>query len=313
MSSITREGGLRTQLIGLGGVIERNSYLVKRYRLVGAGVLRLDGGQHAVDRADRQRRPGYRRPSQRQPGDDLAADRGRDLVLPRDHLRDPDRDRRVGALGGHDRVHVHGAAVAAPFTWAAWPCSPCSTAILRTALLFLVVAVFFGLHFHDANFATALVLLAIASVSFAGVGMVTAVLPLISPEKGAQFGLHRPGPPARRLRRLLPGVGTAAVDAVDREDLAGHLCAARDPRRDPRRRRPLNPVGQYMAAAGARRRAIPLGLFVFSARRALRQAAREAQAVRVIGLAGFRRAPLTTSGAPGGAPSASNAVRSATR
>ena len=32
MSSITREGGLRTQLIGLGGVIERNSYLVKRYR-----------------------------------------------------------------------------------------------------------------------------------------------------------------------------------------------------------------------------------------------------------------------------------------
>ena len=65
--------------------------------------------------------------------------------------------------------------------------------ILRTALLFVVVAVFFGLHLHDANFATALVLLAIASISFAGVGIVTAVLPLISPEKGAQFGFIAQG------------------------------------------------------------------------------------------------------------------------
>src|SRR6266550_4056194 len=37
-------------------------------------------------------------------------------------------------------------------------------------------------------FATALVLIAVASVSFVGIGMMTAVLPLISPEKGTQFG-----------------------------------------------------------------------------------------------------------------------------
>ena len=56
----------------------------------------------------------------------------------------------------------------------------------------------------DANFAAALVLLAIASVSFLGIGMMTAVLPLISPEKGTQLGFVAQGHPARRLGRLLP-------------------------------------------------------------------------------------------------------------
>ena len=65
--------------------------------------------------------------------------------------------------------------------------------VLRTALLFGVVAVFFGLSFPGADFGAALVLLAVASVSFVGVGMVTAVLPLISPEKGAQLGFIAQG------------------------------------------------------------------------------------------------------------------------
>jgi ABC-2 type transport system permease protein len=65
--------------------------------------------------------------------------------------------------------------------------------VVRTALLFAVVALFFGLHFHQADFGAALVLLAVASVSFAGVGMVTAVLPLISPEKGASLGFIAQG------------------------------------------------------------------------------------------------------------------------
>src|SRR5213075_3010128 len=45
----------------------------------------------------------------------------------------------------------------------------------------------------DANYAAALVLLAIASVSFIGIGMMTAVLPLISPEKGMQLGFIAQG------------------------------------------------------------------------------------------------------------------------
>jgi ABC-2 type transport system permease protein len=65
--------------------------------------------------------------------------------------------------------------------------------VLRTALLFAAVALFFGLEMPDANFAAALVLLAAASVSFVGIGMITSVLPLISPEKGAQLGFLAQG------------------------------------------------------------------------------------------------------------------------
>jgi ABC-2 type transport system permease protein len=65
--------------------------------------------------------------------------------------------------------------------------------VLRTAALFAVVALFFGLEFGGADFGAALALLAIASVSFIGVGMVTAVLPLVSPEKGAQLGFIAQG------------------------------------------------------------------------------------------------------------------------
>ena len=61
------------------------------------------------------------------------------------------------------------------------------------AVIVGVVAVFFGLEMPDANFAAALVLLAVASVSFVGIGMITAVLPLISPEKGAKLGFMAQG------------------------------------------------------------------------------------------------------------------------
>ena len=60
--------------------------------------------------------------------------------------------------------------------------------IVRASIVFAAIAAFFGLHMPKANFVTALVLLAVASVSFVGIGMMTAVLPLISPEKGTQFG-----------------------------------------------------------------------------------------------------------------------------
>src|SRR5437764_1511039 len=65
--------------------------------------------------------------------------------------------------------------------------------VIRAALLFGVVAAFFGLHLHNANYPAALVLLMVASVSFIGIGMMTAVLPLISPEKGTQLGFVAQG------------------------------------------------------------------------------------------------------------------------
>jgi len=65
--------------------------------------------------------------------------------------------------------------------------------IVRASLVFGVVAAFFGLDMPRANFGTALLLLGVASVSFVGIGMMTAVLPLISPEKGTQLGFMGQG------------------------------------------------------------------------------------------------------------------------
>jgi ABC-2 type transport system permease protein len=60
--------------------------------------------------------------------------------------------------------------------------------LIRAVLLFFVVAAFFDLSMPNADFFAALVVLVVASVSFFGIGMMMAVLPLISPEKGAQLG-----------------------------------------------------------------------------------------------------------------------------
>jgi ABC-2 type transport system permease protein len=65
--------------------------------------------------------------------------------------------------------------------------------LARAALLFVVVATFFDLSMPKANFVAALAVLVIASVSFVGIGMMTAVMPLISPEKGMQLGFIAQG------------------------------------------------------------------------------------------------------------------------
>ena len=59
--------------------------------------------------------------------------------------------------------------------------------------MFVAVVAFIGIHVPHANYGAAVALLAIASVSFIGVGMMTAVLPLISPEKGTQLGFVAQG------------------------------------------------------------------------------------------------------------------------
>jgi ABC-2 type transport system permease protein len=56
-----------------------------------------------------------------------------------------------------------------------------------------VIAFFFKLEMPNADFVSALVVLAVSSVSFIGIGMMTAVLPLISPEKGTQLGFIAQG------------------------------------------------------------------------------------------------------------------------
>jgi ABC-2 type transport system permease protein len=65
--------------------------------------------------------------------------------------------------------------------------------LVRTVLLFWVVASFFTLDLSHADFWAAFVVLVIASISFLGVGVMTAVFPLISPEKGIQLGFIAQG------------------------------------------------------------------------------------------------------------------------
>jgi len=65
--------------------------------------------------------------------------------------------------------------------------------VVRAILLFGVVALFFNLQLGGANFAAALIVLVVASIPFIGIGMMTAVLPLISPEKGTQLGFIAQG------------------------------------------------------------------------------------------------------------------------
>lgn len=58
--------------------------------------------------------------------------------------------------------------------------------ILRSGLILIVVSIFFDLNQGRANFFSAAGILAVSSFSFVGLGIVAAVLPLISPEKGVQ-------------------------------------------------------------------------------------------------------------------------------
>ncbi|MEW6638788.1 MAG: ABC transporter permease [Actinomycetota bacterium] len=58
--------------------------------------------------------------------------------------------------------------------------------ILQTAVTLGVCYLFFDLDLSGANYAGALLVLAVCSVSLVGFGIVAAVLPLLSPEKGQQ-------------------------------------------------------------------------------------------------------------------------------
>ncbi len=153
--------------------------------------------------------------------------------------------------------------------------------LIRAVGLFLVVGLFFDLSMPDADFLTALVVLLVASVSFIGIGMMTAVLPLISPEKGAQLGFVAQGvllvvSGVYYPVDVLPGwmekisaisPATYALDGVRRAILDGDGLSTMGPRPAQARgdRRGLHP-----GRAGAVLR-----------RRAVRQAQRQAQAVRL--------------------------------
>jgi ABC-2 type transport system permease protein len=183
---------VRLQAIALGGVVERNAYLVKRYGWweLAFFVWTVANTLTIVFIADGVEAAGGR----------LDVERQTTILL-------------IGAVIW-SYLGIIFEVLTETVAWERWEgtieytfMAPLSRAVhllgmaafaviygvIRTALLFAVVALFFGLEFPHADFGAALVLLAVASVSFAGIGMVTAVLPLISPEKGAQLGFIAQG------------------------------------------------------------------------------------------------------------------------
>ena len=183
---------LRHELIGLGGVVERNWYLVKRYAIwevawflwTVANTLTIVFIAKGVEAA----------------GGHLDVKRETTVLL-------------IGAVIW-SYLGILFEILTETVAWERWEgtieytfMAPLSRPVhlfgmglfavvyglLRTAALFGVIAAFFDLTLGQADFATAFVVLAVASVSFLGIGMMTAVLPLISPEKGMQLGFIAQG------------------------------------------------------------------------------------------------------------------------
>ena len=66
--------------------------------------------------------------------------------------------------------------------------------LIRALLLYAICAfLFFDLSVPSADYFAAFVILVISSISFIGIGMMVSVLPLISPEKGTQLGFVAQG------------------------------------------------------------------------------------------------------------------------
>ena len=183
---------LRHELIGLGGVVERNVYLVRRYIwwdiaffvwtvantltivFIAEGI-EATGGQIDVERVTTSLLVGAV----------IWAYLGIIFEVLTETVA---WERWEGTI-----EYTFMAPLARPVHLAGMGLFAVFYGIVRAILLFLVVALFFDLSLAEADFVAALVVLAVASVSFVGIGMMTAVLPLISPEKGTQFGFIAQG------------------------------------------------------------------------------------------------------------------------
>ena len=185
-------GTMRAELIGLGGVVERNVYLVKRYFLwdvafflwtvantltivfIAKGI-EATGGQIDVNRATTSLLIGavvwaYLGIIFEFLTETVAWERWEGTI---EYTFMAPLSRSMHLAGQGVFAIIYGLA--------------------RAILLFAVVAFFFDLDMPQADFLAALVVIAIASVSFIGIGMMTSVMPLISPEKGMQLGFIAQG------------------------------------------------------------------------------------------------------------------------
>jgi ABC-2 type transport system permease protein len=178
---------LRHEFIGLGGVLERNWYLVKRYAwwefafflwtaantltivFIGKGIV-AGGGQIDLDKVTTQLLIG-------------AVIWSYLGIVFEIIVETVAWERWEGTI-----EYTFMAPLSRPVHLIGMGLFAVGYGVVRAGIVFTVIAAFFGLHMPNANFVAAVLVLAVASVSFIGIGMMTAVLPLISPEKGTQIG-----------------------------------------------------------------------------------------------------------------------------
>jgi len=183
---------LRSELIGLAGVVERNTYLVKRYALweVAFFVWTVANTLTIVFIAKGVEASGGTLDVNRQTtvlliGAVIWAYLGIIFEILTETVA---WERWEGTI-----EYTFMAPLSRPVHLMGMGLFAVAYGVARAALLFGVIAFWFDLEMPHANFASALVVLAVASVSFIGIGMMTAVLPLISPEKGSQLGFIAQG------------------------------------------------------------------------------------------------------------------------
>ncbi|MDX6513418.1 MAG: type transport system permease protein [Gaiellaceae bacterium] len=181
---------LRTELIGLGGVVERNIYLVKRYIwwdlafLVWtiANTLTIVFIARGVNVPEAQQND---LATKFLVGGVIWAFLGIIFEIVTETVA---WERWEGTI-----EYTFMAPVSRPVHLIGMGLFAVLYGIVRAAILFAAIVAFIGIHLSHPNYPAALALLAIASISFIGIGMMTAVLPLISPEKGTQLGFVAQG------------------------------------------------------------------------------------------------------------------------
>ncbi len=189
-TTFTRRKILRDELVGLYGVVERNLYLTKRYLLwdlafllwtvantltivfIARGVGLSAGQQNALE-------------TKLLVGGVIWAFLGIIFEIVTETVA---WERWEGTI-----EYTFMAPVSRPVHLIGMGVYAVIYGLVRAALVFVAVVAFIGIHLPHANYGAAVALLAIASVSFIGLGMMTAVLPLISPEKGTQLGFVAQG------------------------------------------------------------------------------------------------------------------------
>jgi ABC-2 type transport system permease protein len=189
-TTFTRRRVLRGELIGLYGVVERNIYLTRRYLLwdlafllwTTANTLTIVFIARGVDLSVAQRNE---LETKLLVGGVIWAFLGIIFEIVTETVA---WERWEGTI-----EYTFMAPISRPVHLVGMGIYAVLYGLLRAAAIFFAVVLFIGIHLPLANYAAALALLSIASISFIGVGMMTAVLPLISPEKGAQLGFVAQG------------------------------------------------------------------------------------------------------------------------